>query len=292
MRAFIDSFAIAGVAMVALLGCTNDTGGNASLVVRADALAEARDGISTMQTADGFSVEFDHVVLALEGFFMQTTLGDAQPLPSESAVVELVPSGSEVFRFEGLEARRWDNVGFSTAPAQAEAARVSVDDQIVDQMVANGWSQFVSGTMVSPDGMRFPFEFGFPVRVDYVRCRSGRDGTDGVVLPDNGQAQAEITWHLTHLFFDSFAEDSSLRVEPIAAMYDGTNPVTIDQLSAQPLADVRGLDGQPLTDDLGNPVLYIPPAGGAETLREFVLSARFAHFDGLEGFCNSELTLL
>ncbi len=286
-KAWTKTWAVASV--LGLAGC-GDVTGDAVLVVRADALAEGRDGIAADATADGYAVEFDHVILAVEDFYLRTQLGEEQPLPDHAAIVELVPSGSEVFRFTELEARRWDDVGFTTAPAREDAVRAGgVDEQLAARMVAEGWSQLIVGTMVGPDDTRVPFEFGFPVGIRYLRCRSGRDGTDGVVLPVGGQGEAEITWHLTHVFFDSFAEDSSLRVEPIAAVYDGTNPVTIDQLESQSLADLRGVDGQPLTDDLGNPVLYIPPPGGADTLREFVLAARFGHFDGLEGFCTTEL---
>ncbi|MAQ18749.1 MAG: hypothetical protein CMN30_28625 [Sandaracinus sp.] len=276
-----------------LAASCGDTGGDSTLVVRAFALEEARLGIAPEQTADGFAVRFDHVILELEAFYARTTTGEDAALDPAPVLVELVPNAAEVFRFDGLAARRWDEVGFASAPPPAGVRLANdVDVALAEQMVAEGWSQLVTGTLVGTDGAEYPFAFGFPVAVTYRSCMSGSDRTLGLVTPVNGVAEAEVTWHLTHLFFDSFAEDSSLRAEPFAAVFDGANPITFDDLRMQPLADIRGLDGEPLTDDRGNPVLYIPPAGGAETLREHVLASRFAHFNGLEGFCNSEVTVL
>ncbi|MEM9072783.1 MAG: hypothetical protein AAGE52_30030 [Myxococcota bacterium] len=278
------------VLLLLVLGCGGGDTGTVS--VTAFGQVEARMGISSEQTADGFSVRFDHVVLELQDFVATTMRGEDAQLAADPVLIELVPSSAVAFSFEGVTARRWDEVGYTSAPPPADVGLANdVDAEIVQRMIDEGWSQFISGTLISEDGMEYPFEFGFPVVARYRTCRSGRDGTFGFVTPINGTAEVEITWHLTHLFFDSFAEDSALRVEPFAAVFDG-DPITVDDLRAQPLADIRDLDGDPLLDDLGNPVLFIPPPGGAETLREHMLSARFGHFDGLEGFCMGEVTLL
>jgi len=275
-----------------MVGCADD-GGDGRLVVDAFALEEARTGIPSSATADGFSASFDHVVLQLEGFSAGTSGGGDADLPPDPTLVELVPSAAQVFAFEPIGARRWDQVGYASRPP-SDGVRLAndVDSAIVDEMVAQGWSHFVSGTIEGPDGSEYPFALGFPIEATYTACRSGRDLTNGLVVPVNGIAEVEITWHLTHLFFDSFAEDSALRLEPFAAVYDGTDPIDFDDLATQTLADIRGVDGEPLEDDQGNPVLYIPPPGGAETLREHVLAARFGHFDGLEGFCMTEVTVV
>ncbi|MEO0323821.1 MAG: hypothetical protein AAF447_12750 [Myxococcota bacterium] len=268
-----------------LLGACGDDG-SATIAVSAFALTEARTGISPEQSADGYAVRFDNVILAIEGFYARTLGGLDAGLDPSPVLVELVPDASELFRFEGIDARRWDDVGYTTAPPPADVRLAGdVDPELAQRMVDEGWSQLITGTMVAPDGAEFPFEFGFPVQITYTNCMSGTDGTDGIVTPVNGVAEVELTWHLTHLFFDSFAEDSSLRMEPFAAVYDGANPISIDDLSAQPLSGLQDRDGDLLTDGTGNPVLYIPPPSGAETLREFVLNARFGHFNGLEGSC-------
>jgi len=280
------------LACLLAFGC-GGSGGDSEIVVSAFALEEARTGIAPEQTADDFAVRFEHVILELEGFYAETTMGADADLDPSPVLVELVPRAAEVFVFEGLEARRWDEVGFSSAPPP-EGVRFAneVDPALAERMVTEGWSQLITGTLVAPDGAEFPFAIGFPVEVVYRSCESGTDRTLGIVTPVNGVAEVEITWHLTHLFFDSYQEDVALRAEPFAAVYDGENPITLEDLRMQPLADIRGLDGEPLLDDRGNPVLYVPPPGGAETLREFVLASRFGHFNGLEGFCMTELTVL
>ena len=112
-----------------------------------------------------------------------------------------------------------------------------------------------------------------------------------MVIPVSSAADYEITWHMTHLFFDSFVEDSALRVEPMAALWDGEAPLSVADLDV-PLGGLRAMDGGPLFDDLGNPVIYIPGMTGADTLREFVLQARPGHFNGLEGFCTTSLRIV
>ncbi|MEM6957237.1 MAG: hypothetical protein AAF411_12095 [Myxococcota bacterium] len=276
------------LALVTALGCGGSDG---ELRVTAFGLAEAEDGIPASRTADGFAVEFDELVLAVDGFFARTATGDDAMLPNEAAIVDLTLGESEIFSFSGVPAGRWDEVGFRSAPPSADSVRVGTSEATAAEMIAEGWSFLVSGTLVADDGERQDFRFGFPVEVTYRSCISGRDQTLGIVVPENGVGEAEVTWHLTHIFFDSFAEDSALRVEPFFAAAEGDPVLTVDMLSRQPLADLRGRDGRPLLDDVGNPVLFIPPPGGAETLREHLLNARFGHFDGLEGFCTTELTI-
>lgn len=275
--------------VLALVSCDGADGARGTVLVRTSGGVEAREGIAADRTIDGFAIAFDHAVLALDDFTVRTQLGDDARVMADPAIVELVPTSAETWRFEGVPAQRWDDVSYVTAPARADARRLGVDDAIADAMIANGWSSYYEGTLTAPDGAVFPFAFGFPVTARYLRCRSGTDGGFGIAVPENGTAEVEISWHLTHLFFDSYAEDSALRAEAMAASVSEGETVTLASLDAQPLASLRGLGGGPLRDDSGFPVLYIPPAEGAETLADFVLAARFGHFNGLEGFCTTEL---
>ena len=52
------------------------------------------------------------------------------------------------------------------------------------------------------------------------------------------------------------------------------------------------MDGRSLRDREGNPVVYLAGMTGATTLREFFLHARYGHFNGLAGFCTTDLRLL
>lgn len=285
-------------ALGVLAACSG--GPTGELRLRANGINEARSGISATQTADGWAVELDHAVLAVRGVRLRTSSGEEAAIEVEPTLVELVPNPALVYELPGVPAQRWDRFSYHLAPPPAEARNLGVTARIAERMSSEGWSAYYEGRLVAPAGTTnaagepvdvIPFELGFPVEVDYQFCVAGDDGTNGVVVPVNSAADYEITWHVTHLFFDSFAEDASLRVEPFAALWPGDGPLTMEDLDA-PLGGLRGIDGGPLTDSLGNPVVYIPGMTGADTLREFVLEGRPGHFNGLEGFCMTELRIL
>ena len=277
---------------VALLhqACSDpDAGSEGRLVVRANAGEEARIGIAKERFADGYAVSYQHAILSVSSFHLRTRDGDNAEVVAASTVVDLIPSGVEVFEFDGLAAQRWDEVGFKSHAVLAGVRNVNAPAELVELMKTNGYSFLQTGTLTAPDGKVIPFELGHSVDIDYFTCTAG-DGTYGLVVPVNGTAEAEITWHLTHLWFDSFAEDSAFRAEAVAAVYDGTNPVRMEQLGVQPLGKLLGRDAKPLRDRNGNPVIYIPPQEpGVNTLRDFVVRARFGHFNGLGGSCQTEI---
>lgn len=273
-----------------LLSCTDPNAGSKGMVVlRANGGNEAREGIEASRFADGFAVEYDHAILSISDFHLRTSEGDDANVEMPPRVVDLVPSVVDVFETDEVAAQRWDEVGFKSHPPMSGVLNINAPQALVDQMVDGGYSFLQTGRLISLDGDVIPFELGFPISIDYFTCTSG-DGTFGIVVPVQGTAQSEITWHLTHLWFDSFAEDSAFRAEAIAAMYDGKHPVRTEDLVAQPLSSLKNREGEPLRDERGNPVIYIPPQEpGVSTLRDFVVRARFAHFNGLGGSCNTEI---
>ncbi len=290
--------AVWGAALVFLFACGSSDGG--TLTLRVDGANEARRGITSEQTADGWAVEFDHAILVLAGVRLATGLGDDAGLMLDSVAIELIPQPAVAYRIEGLPAQRWDRTAYYVEPPDSETRALGVEASLLERMQSEEWSTFYSGRLIAPAGTQnadgdlitvVPFEFGFPVEATYDFCVSGNDGTDGVVIPPNSAVDYEVTWHLTHLFFDSFAEDAFLRVEPLAARWDGERPLSIDDLDV-PLGGLRGTDGGPLRDQVGDPVVYIPGSTGANTLRDFVLNGRPGHFNGLEGFCTTTLRVL
>lgn len=278
--------------------CGDENGG--TLILRADGSTEARTGIPAEQTADGWAVEFDHAIIVLGDFELATGLGDNAMLSVDSVAAELVREPVVAHRIENIPAQRWDRASYFLRPPTANTRSEGVDQDLLDRMVRERWSNYYAGRLIAPSGTVdadgnavtvIPFEFGFPIEVAYEACVAGNDGTNGVVIPVQSAVDYEVTWHLTHIFFDSFAEDSALRVEPLAARWNGQTPLSIDDLDV-PLGGLRGIGGRPLLDQRGDPVVYIPGMTGANTLREFVLNARFGHFNGLEGFCMTTLSLL
>ena len=259
-------------------------GKGGELVVRAHGGKEAREGIASSAFVDGFAVRFTHFVL-------ETSEGENASVASDPVLVELVPEPALLYRFPAVATGRWDRVSFKSRAAVAGIRQAApIEERIVTTMVERAYSTYMEGELSSPAGQVYSFALGFPVDVDYMRCTSG-DGTSGVVIPRNGSVETELTWHLTHAFFDSFAENSSLRAEAWAAAGSGS---VIDgaALATQNLASLRGLDGNLLDDTQGVPVIYIPPGGAnTSTLLDFVLHARFGHFNGLEGFCQTDIRI-
>ncbi|HEX5661352.1 MAG TPA: hypothetical protein VFX59_29385 [Polyangiales bacterium] len=268
-----------------------DAGSEGRVVVRANGGVETRDGIARERFADGYLVRYEHAVLSVSSFHLRTRDGDDAVVATTPTVVDLVPSSAEVLVFDGVASQRWDEVGFQSHAVQPGARNVNAPAELVQRMQERGYSFLQTGTLTAPDGAVIPFELGHAIDIDYFTCTAG-DGTYGIVVPVNGTAEAEITWHVTHLWFDSFAEDSAFRAEAIAAVYTGSGPVTMEQLASQPLGKLRDREGKPLRDSGGNPVIYIPPQEpGVNTLRDFAVRARFGHFNGLNGSCETEVRL-
>jgi hypothetical protein len=276
--------------LVSTVACSNvDAGSEGKLVVRANGGVETREGIAKQRFADGYAVQYDHAILSVSSFSLRTMDGDSVELTASPTVVDLVPSSIEVFAFDRIPSQRWDEVGFQSHAVQPGARNVNAPAELVQRMQDSGYSFLQTGKLTAPDGKVIPFELGHAIDIDYFTCTAG-DGTYGVVVPVNGTAEAEITWHLTHVWFDSFAEDSAFRAEAVAAVYDGSSPVRMEQLVRQPLGDLRDHTGRPLRDVSGSPVIYIPPQEpGVNTLKDFVVRARFGHFNGLSGSCQTEV---
>lgn len=281
-----------------LLGACSEPSGE--LRVLASGGNEATAGLAASETADGWAVRFEHAVLSVVDLRARSSAGADAALGAEPVVVDLVGGSVLVQAFPGVRAQRWDQFSYHLGPVPADARALDVDAAIVERMRERRYSAYYEGVFVAPAGTvdaegmpitEVPFALGFPVEVDYARCVSGTDRTNGVVVPVQSVGTYELSWHLTHLFFDSFAEDSALRIEPLAARWTRDAPVRTEDLDVS-LGSLRGMNGRPLRDRLGNPVVYVPGMTGAETLREFVLSARPGHFNGLAGFCMTRLRIL
>ena len=102
-------------------------------------------------------------------------------------------------------------------------------------------------------------------------------------MPASSVAETELTFHLDHVFFDSLGDrEPVMRFDAWAAAAGDDARVTLEDLAAQPLADLRGVDGEPLG------VAYDPgptPLPSSD-LRAFVIASitTVGHLDG-EGHC-------
>jgi hypothetical protein len=287
-------FASGVIACVCACACSDEAGTG---TVRVDVSGEEAavlgfpvgSGEDAIAFADGYTLVFETVLVALETFELRTSSGASAALDADPVVAELHTGEVRAWELEGVPARRWDEVRYRYAPPTNESRAVggaSPDD--VAFMVANGYSLYVAGT--ATDGEEdYPFELGFDFRLLSSGCENGVDGTLGLVVPANGVVDAEITVHLDHLFFDTYANDARLRFEAFAATMGDDGVITLDDLAMQSLSDLRDRSGAPLVDGDGLPIVYDPgvlPLASYD-LRAYVLAAATTtgHFNG-EGHCD------
>ena len=153
--------------------------------------------------------------------------------------------------------------GFDTLPATPSATQVNLDadgQYDYELMVAKGYSVLYVGTVSRPasdpcasaggtayDFTTLPttlkFQLGFSTPTSYVNCQNGSEfpgvkginGEDyerGIQFRSDRSVVGQVTVHADHPFWESFAEDSPLRFDQIAAQYVGvSDPVaTVEDL--------------------------------------------------------------
>ncbi|WP_394826797.1 hypothetical protein [Pendulispora albinea] len=190
--------------------------------------------------------------------------------------------------------------GFSTVAAPSTRAtvyNVNLDESQLadyDYMAQNGYSILYIGTATfkganctstttagggTYDYSNWPktirFKLGFSTPTNYVNCQNGTDlqgegigGEEhprGVQVKASGSVQAQVTLHMDHPFWESFAEDSRLHFDPIAAQFAGVTGTPEAHIE-----DLRKVNFQALTDKAGKPLPwrncagtnYAPPGKG------------------------------
>lgn len=261
---------------------------NGSLRVFANGEEAAEGGYPTpgpepIAFADGWTMTFDHVLIGLSDFTV-----DGAVLAVDPVVIDLHEGRAELFTEMALPPGRAE-IGYSFAVVQPSFVAIgAVDAAARGRMEAAGASLYIEGTATHETHGTYTFELALPRGVVASECEQA-DGTLGIVVPENGVAEGDVTVHLDHLFFDSAtAEEPALRFEAWAAVAGDDRRVTMDELATQDLADLIGVDGMPL-DDGGALVAYEPPATGLPSLdlRAYVLAQAITmpHWMG-EGHCS------
>jgi hypothetical protein len=248
-------------------------------------------GDSEIAFVDGFTLEFDKVLVSLEHFELRGSDGSDANLDADAVVADLHLGEPEAWVFEDVPSRRWDDVRFLMAPPTADSRAIDeVSSEDLQTMIDGGYSMWIAGT-ASDGSDTYPFDLRFDdLRVQSEACQNGVDETDGLVVPNNAIVNAQVTIHLDHMFFDTFAsDDGRLRFEPWAAAAGEDGIITLEDLETQPLADLRDRNGDPLVDGEGNPVVYDPGPLllPANNLGQYVHAAAttMGHFNG-EGHCD------
>ena len=189
--------------------------------------------------------------------------------------------------------------GFSTVQATYDAYNVNLDEgEAADfaLMVQNGYSVFYSGTArwnggASPYGCtqtstdvdggydftKLPatmsFKLGFATPTNYVNCQNmslqavpnpGEDYPRGIQTSPSQSAIAQVTVHMDHPFWESFAENSPVHWDDIAAQYVGqpSPTATIEDMKGVPFYAFTDSTGAPLPWRSCSGTYYTPPGNG------------------------------
>jgi hypothetical protein len=194
--------------------------------------------------------------------------------------------------------------GFSTVAAAYAGYNVNLTSDEAsdfDWMVQNGYSVLYVGsatwlgsqsqygctqtmTGAAPDGggaydfTKLPptmtFRLGFSTPTNYVNCQNqtmqgmpvgGEDYPRGIQVSASQSVVAQVTVHMDHPFWESFAENSPVHWDQIAAQYVGATGVPEAHTE-----DLKGVPFYAFTDKLGAPLPwrncsgpnYTPPGNG------------------------------
>jgi hypothetical protein len=272
-------------------GCANEEGGDGSLVIRISGEQAALTGYPVgsgegeIAFADGWTFKFDKVLVSLSGFSLKTAAGADAEIESDPVVADLHEGEPELWKFDAVPARRWARVSYRYEPPTTQSRKAdAVSDSDIERMRDNGYSFYIEGRAQKGD-RRVDVAWGFPFKVQLSRCENGQDGTDGLVVRENAQNSAQVTVHLDHLFFDSWAEDEpKLRFDAMAAVAPAEGPLTLDDLARQDnLSDLKGVDGKPLdlAYDPGSAFSPVPT-----NLKQYTIegATTTGHWNG-EGHC-------
>jgi hypothetical protein len=263
-RTLTNTLAASAVAILALSGCGEDSGGTGRVQVFVepeDTIPEGLEpGSGEENIQDGWTVTYDKFLVAV-GNFRATRSADTSDQLSEPRVyvVDLknVPTGGLVIaEFNDVTASRWDKVGFDLQNASASNVRAESTAQAdYDFMVSNGYSIYIEATMTNPTGQSclpakptdcvsatsVTFKWGLAAGTSFDDC-APESGDAGFAVPSGGTVQVKPTIHGDHWFFTNItqgAEITERRAQWIANCdVDRNGETTLDELRGVQAADV------------------------------------------------------
>lgn len=283
---FMKSWLTAVVAL-GLVACGGETG---SVLVSVSGEEAAVEGwpVGDVGFVDGWSMQFETLVVSLDGFALVGDDSETADLEAGPILVDLTGGERVVYELPVVGARRWEDVRYAMTPArEASVDQGDVDPAVRQRMITEGLSLYLEATATRGDETR-TLEWGLAVDVENRRCENG-DGTAGIVVAAGADNEVQMTLHLDHLFFDSLIlDEAEMRFDAMAAVAEPDGSIDLQALGGQRLADLRAVDGEPLLDETGAPLVYDPGSAPLPepTLLFHVLEATttVGHFNG-EGHC-------
>lgn len=275
-----------GIAL-AMAACAGEAG---TLSVSVSGEEAAVDGwpVGDVGFVDGWTLEFQTLVVNLGGFELRGEDGESAAAGGADLLIDLHQGDRIGWTLDGVAARRWEDVRYVLRPATSASVDLGpVDAAVRQRMIDEGWSIYLEATATKGSENR-TIAWGLEHHTINRGCVGG-DETLGVVVPAGAIAEAQVTLHWDHLFFDSqVLDDADMRFDAMSAVADAEGAVTLEALDAQRLADLRDAAGLPLLDAEGDPLLYDPGSAPLPepTLMHHVLAlaTTVGHWNG-EGHC-------
>jgi hypothetical protein len=280
-------------------GCSDDGGetaaGSGSLTITITGEDGAKDGFpfeedgESVAFADDWTVQFSKLIVAVGNIELAGADGKVAIASSGRFIVDLHESDGELATFDDLGARRWEKFSYEILPASDDMINVNgVAESDITAMVDGGFNYWLEGT-AEKAGDAYTFAWGLKNPTRNANCTNGSDDSEGLVITDNATTDGEMTFHVDHVFWTTLGtEDAQLRFDAIAAAGRDDLDISWEDLKGQKLADLVGLDGEPLVDEEGKPLIYNPGSVrlASQDLASFILasSSSLAHLNG-EGLC-------
>lgn len=242
------------------------------------------DNGTTVSFVDGWSIQFSKFIVSFGGIDVHGTDGAMGVTSTDKYVADLHEADAALPTFEGLAARHWEHFGFEISPPDATTKIIgSVQDGELQTMIAGKYNYLVQGT-ATKGAESLTFSFGLASPTKYTDCKYG-DGAAGVAIQSDMTAEAEITIHAAHIFFDALeTETAALRFDAMGAVSGADMKLDIGEVASQGLATLKDASGMPLKDMSGNPVVYNTGSVQLPTpdLLAFMQysSGRMAHLNG------------
>ena len=261
--------------------------------------AATKAGVVTEPTADGWTISFDRVLLALGRASLD---GDSCSVYSEASYQRVLtmigaPDGQKLSDSYALGAC---DFGFGIANADSDSLLgVGATDKDLTflrtagtdhyDLVPTGVSMFVAGKAKKDDQV-VTFSWAFRGRARYRQCKLDAKtmSANTFTLAQNGDVTVDVTLHAEALFAEDLGDPASaLRFDPIAsadALGNQDGDVTLDELSKVPLTALQSA------------MTYTDPTldGGVSTwtnLEDFVYIGAAAHVARFEEVGQCDLRL-
>jgi hypothetical protein len=192
----------------------------------------------------------------------------------------MVANGASVY-YRGHAVWEGNNSPYGCSQTNAGAG-IDAGLVVTDGGPDGGSPTYVDGgydfTKMPENGMNFRFAFSTPT--NYVNCQNytaagmgigGEANPRGVQISSAGSAIAQVTVHMDHPFWQSFAEDTPVHWDDIAGQYVGVATPAAGGFIESHIDDFHGVPFQPFTDHTGTPLpwrncsgmYYTPPGNGA-----------------------------